>query len=657
MAESTVAGRYLLRRKIGEGGMGEVWEAEDVNLRRLVALKMLNQEQLDSDEARARFEREAMAIAQLRNPHVVQVHDYGINENSPYLVMEFLEGYNLQLLLEQRGRFPLSMTSSVIVQVARGLAAAHAVGIVHRDLKPANILLARNDTEDIAKILDFGVVSWGARKDQLAITFPGALIGTPAYMSPEQIRASRVDHRSDLWSLAVTSYALLTGKLPFDGRWMGQLVVRICSESFPRPSSLIPELPPAVDLFFERALAKDPAQRFQSAWSMANAFASLTDEGQSHTAKILVVDDEPDMILLVKQCFRNQLRDGTYEFIFAGDGERALEVLRDHPDIDIVLTDINMPRMDGLTLLKSLGELHPHVRVVVITAYGDMQNIRTAMNRGALDFLIKPLDPDDLVCTVDKVFKQVSALRKNARSGQENSLLKTFVSPLVVERLNLPDRFVPSTVEEGTVAFLDIAGFHEMTRERSPEEMVRLLNANFDVIVPELTMRGGVVSRFVGDALMVLFRGKDHLLTALDACLAVRSQLATLNLRAGAQSPFARALSIGVATGPIILAEIGSRSSRQLDYVTLGSVVSMAAQLEAMAKPNQILLCGTMGDEVTSSFSLVERECQSLAGARTPVQIFEVKQRHSPPTLREFPVPAGDVDTVTAEAPLPTTEG
>ncbi|EYF05773.1 protein kinase domain-containing protein [Chondromyces apiculatus] len=627
MAEATIAGRYQLSRKIGEGGMGEVWEAEDVSLRRRIAVKMMSPDLVESSAARARFEREAMAIAQLRNQHVVHVYDYGINAGSPYIVMELLEGEDLQRRLDRVGRFSLGAAVAAIVQVSRGLAAAHAAGIVHRDLKPANVLLTRVDAEDIAKILDFGVIAHLTGSDQNALTSPGALVGTPAYMSPEQIRASTVDHRSDLWSLAVMAYVLLTGRLPFTGRWLGDLIIDISTRAFPPPSTLVPELSPAVDHFFERALAKDPTQRFQSARELASAFASLADGDGRRPAKILVADDEPDMAVLMKQCFRAHLRDGTCEFIFAADGEEALQALNAHPDIDVVLTDINMPRMDGLTLLARVSETRPQARVVVVTAYGDMHNIRTAMNRGAFDFLIKPLNPSDLLLTVEKTLKQVSEARKSARSGHENSLLKTFASPLLVERLDMPDRTISTLVEPGTVAFIDLAGFQERTRGKSPGEVVQLLNANFDVIVPEITLRGGVVGRFLGDAVMILFRGRDHLTNALDTCLAVRAQLETLNRRAGKNSPFARALSMGVATGDIVLAEVGSRSSHQLDYTALGPVVSTAAQLEVMAQPNQILLSGDACVEAASHFTLSDRGHRLLAGTHKPARIFEVIQR------------------------------
>jgi eukaryotic-like serine/threonine-protein kinase len=161
------------------------------------------------------------------------------------------------------------------------------------------------------------------------------------------------------------------------------MIVNIAIAPFPAPSILVPELSPEVDRFFERALAKHPAQRFSSAREMAAAFAALAEPKDRGPAKILVIDDEPDVPLLVRQRFRQQIRRSVYEFVFATDGEAALEQLRKHLDIDVVLSDISMPGMDGLTFLSRVAEINPMVQTVMVSAYGDMANIRTAMRTAA----------------------------------------------------------------------------------------------------------------------------------------------------------------------------------------------------------------------------------------------------------------------------------
>ncbi|HTN88953.1 MAG TPA: response regulator, partial [Sorangium sp.] len=361
-------------------------------------------------------------------------------------------------------------------------------------------------------------------------------------------------------------------------------------------------------------------------------------------AKILIADDEPDVSALIKQCFRRQIREGIYNFVFAADGESALAELRNHPDTDVVLTDINMPRMDGLTLLPHISDVTPHARAVVVSAYGDMQNIRTAMNRGAFDFLVKPIDFKDLELTIEKTLKQVRELRDNSRSSQENDLLRTFASPLALERLRCPDGFGGCEAAEGTVAFLDLAGFHDAARGKRSDETVRMLNANLDVIALELSMRGGMIDRFLGDCVVAVFRGTGHVASALDACLAVRAQLETLARRAGETSAFVPGISIGVATGELIIAEVGSRSCRRLDCTVLGEVVSVAAQLEAAAERNEILVSGDVHTKA-AGFQCAPHGQRTFVGAKGPVQVFEVLGR-APAAQEAVAGAQGDVATL-----------
>ncbi|HEY6728609.1 MAG TPA: protein kinase [Polyangiaceae bacterium] len=275
-----VAGKYRLTRLLGRGGMGSVWEGVHNTLGTRVACKFIEAEYADSDEARSRFENEARAAASLRSKHVVEVYDHGVTgDGRPYIVMEFLQGEPLDKRLERSGRLTVAEAASVITHVARALAKAHSGGIVHRDLKPENIFLVWDDedSEDIAKVVDFGIAKFTDKSAGISSsTRTGSVLGTPYYMSPEQARGLRtVDYRSDLWSLGVITFRCVTGRLPFEGEALGDLLVKLCTAPVPAPSQFLPGLPPAFDAWMARALSRDPDARFADARAMAQALSQV----------------------------------------------------------------------------------------------------------------------------------------------------------------------------------------------------------------------------------------------------------------------------------------------------------------------------------------------------------------------------------------------
>ncbi len=267
-----IADRFRLVRPLGQGGMGAVWLAQHTGLDVPCAVKFIHEEAAKSPDLRARFEREAKAAAQLRSPHVVQILDHGVWNGAPYIAMELLEGEDLAQRLRRRRPSPLTPRETLVIatQVGRALAKAHAAGLVHRDLKPANIFLVRDDEREIAKVLDFGV----AKVKETSLddaTQTGAVLGTPFYMSPEQARGSKsIDHRSDLWALAVVVYQCLIGKLPFRADALGELLVKIIVEPLPVPSQ-IGEVPPGFDAWWARAASRDPADRYQTPKELTHA--------------------------------------------------------------------------------------------------------------------------------------------------------------------------------------------------------------------------------------------------------------------------------------------------------------------------------------------------------------------------------------------------
>jgi serine/threonine-protein kinase len=268
-----IASRYTLGRELGRGGMGSVWEAHDETLDRPVAVKTLL---ADAGVALERFEREARAVAKLRSPHIVEVHDFGVTP-FPFMVMELLQGEDLGQRLRLEKTLSLRETSRVITQICRALATAHGAGIIHRDLKPGNVFLTHAHGEDWVKVVDFGVakVTSGPQRGR-KLTTRGALLGTPSHMSPESLQGGDIDLRSDLWAVSVIAYRCLTGSRPFVTEDFVALIETLLSGAPPPPVSLHDAtLPKVLDAFFAKGLAKEPDDRYQSAEELALALQDI----------------------------------------------------------------------------------------------------------------------------------------------------------------------------------------------------------------------------------------------------------------------------------------------------------------------------------------------------------------------------------------------
>src|SRR5262249_31491673 len=203
------------------------------------------------------------------------IHDFGVEDGVAYIVMERLLGEDLGVRLDRETRISLSAASQMLGQVCKALSAAHGAGIVHRDLKPSNIFIERIGGDELIKVLDFGIAKQTELPRVAEATASGVLLGSPHHMSPEQARGGPIDHRSDLWSLAVVLFRAVTGHRPFDGATLPDLLMKICSDKLPVASELAPHLPPAVDRFFARALARSREERFASAREMAESFAAI----------------------------------------------------------------------------------------------------------------------------------------------------------------------------------------------------------------------------------------------------------------------------------------------------------------------------------------------------------------------------------------------
>jgi len=342
--------------------------------------------------------------------------------------------------------------------------------------------------------------------------------------------------------------------------------------------------------------------------------------------KILVADDEVDLEILIKQKFRKQIREHKYEFIFAVNGNDALIKLQQHTDIEVVLSDINMPEMDGLTLLTKLKEMSPLIKSVIVSAYGDMENIRIAMNRGAFDFLCKPVNFEDLELTMEKTIQHVAQLRETLKAIKENNILRMYVDETVLDFMGgreFESSLMANETVNATVAFIDICSFTSITENETPDNTVNLLNKYFDVIVKEIIAQNGYIDKFIGDAVMAVFRNDYHLDKAIEASLAVRKHIETFPKQQEAKT-FLPKVSIGIHSGEMISGNIGSASLRRLDYTVIGDVVNVAQRLQGIAKAGQILITESSYLKVKESFNCEKVGEVKLKNKALPLVAYEV---------------------------------
>jgi adenylate cyclase len=323
------------------------------------------------------------------------------------------------------------------------------------------------------------------------------------------------------------------------------------------------------------------------------------------TARILVVDDEPDLEALVTQKFRRQIRDGSVNFLFAHDGLEALVFIEANPDIDMVVSDINMPRMDGLSLLQKLQEAEHQLSTIIVSAYGDMANIRTAMNRGAFDFLIKPIDFADLEATIAKTLRHIEVLRdarrRQAAAERAHASLSRYFSPNLAERLASDTDGISLAGQRREVAalFTDIAGFTTLVETIEPSVLSELLNGYLAGMTFIAFTYEGTVAKIVGDALHVLFGAPgeqpDHAQRAI-ACALDMDAFSQSFCDDWREKGIALGVTrIGVDAGPAIVGNFGG--GRFFDYTAYGDTINIAARLEAANKQLGTHICGPGRDD------------------------------------------------------------
>jgi adenylate cyclase len=343
-------------------------------------------------------------------------------------------------------------------------------------------------------------------------------------------------------------------------------------------------------------------------------------------AKILVVDDEPDLEILIKQKFRQKIRQNEYDFIFAINGRHALEQLDLHQDVDVVLSDINMPEMDGLTLLSKLTERNALLKSVIVSAYGDMDNIRTAMNRGAFDFVTKPVNFSDLEITIDRTIKHVGMIRQTLQAVKENNILRMYVDETVLNFMNsreYENSLMESEIVEATVVFIDICGFTALSEREAPEVVVGVLNQYFDLIAKEILSETGILDKFIGDCVMAVFKDENHLERAIKCALAIRQKIAELP-KVGKNGDFEAKVSIGVNTGDMVSGNIGSVTLKRLDFTVIGDTVNTAQRLQGVADKGQILINQNSFEKLNGNFNIRKIGPINLKNKAIETVVYEV---------------------------------
>ncbi|MBV9907272.1 MAG: response regulator [Hyphomicrobiales bacterium] len=361
------------------------------------------------------------------------------------------------------------------------------------------------------------------------------------------------------------------------------------------------------------------------------------------SAKILAVDDEPDFELLIRQRFRRQIRDEEFDFRFAHHGEEALTALSAEPDIDLMLLDINMPVMDGLTLLNELRERQLDVQAIIVSAYGDMTNLRTAMNRGAFDFVTKPVDLRDLEITVRKGLANVAKLREMDRqrmaAERARNNLSRYFSPNLVQLLAAQDEPLGAGRRETVaVLFADMVGFTRMAEVMAPEDVLELLREFHARMTAQIFASGGIVDQYMGDGIFSVFgvpaASAGDAASALNCAEMMLQALESWNEERNAKGEPRLDIGIGLNYGPVVLGDVGGEHS--MAFTAIGDTVNTSARLQALTRSLGTPL--VVGDAVVRAIralspgvaaerigELEDRGEYSLRGRTSPVRVWTHK--------------------------------
>jgi CheY-like chemotaxis protein len=435
-------GRYKLLSALGGGSMGIVYLAEHVRMRRRAALKILPTHFVEDPKRLELFYRESEATAALDHPNVVRAYDVDNEGETYYLVMEYVDGVNLNQLVARDGPLPCGIAAEYMRQAADGLAHAHERGIIHCDVKPANLML---DASGRIKILDMGLSHWeeveaSPRRGALQIS------GTPSFLAPEVgLGHAKVEAASDIYSLGCTFYFLLTGQPPFSGDTLSEILQRHAHDAPPRPSAHDAGVPAELEEIYLQMMAKRPRDRLAGALQVRDAlqnWQTIAAAAQRDPAarpsggmggeRCLVLVAEDDEV--TRQMLVLQLEKAGFEVWAAADGREAMDRL--DARVSVCLFDLNMPAANGMDCLRYVQRTHPETPVIILTASGEIQDAIAAMRDGAFDYLTKP-------CRIANVLARLEeAVRARLRSAEDGASLNALLTAPATEASTISETVV-----------------------------------------------------------------------------------------------------------------------------------------------------------------------------------------------------------------------